>query len=345
MHIGRRVVQAASRPNHRSPPVKAILCHRYGSADDLVLGDIPDPVAGPGEVVVKVAAVGLNFFDTLIIAGKYQTKPPFPFSPGGELAGVVERVGAGVTALGAGRPGHGLHQFQRGARAHRGPRRAAGQDPRRSRLRARRRAHHHVRHRLSRARASRPPRGRRDAGGARRLGRGRAGGGRARQDHGRARGRLRVDRRQARAGAPARRRRAGELRDASRCATRSSASAARTASTSCSIRSAGPTASRRSARSPGRAATWWSGSRPATFPSSRSIWCCSRTARCSGVFWGAWVRHDPAAYQAAISQLARWCADGKLACYIQQVYPLADTPQAIKALADRKAMGKLVVRL
>jgi NADPH:quinone reductase len=82
--------------------VKAILCTHHGTADDLVLADIPDPVPGPGEVVAKVAAVGLNFFDTLIIAGKYQTKPSFPFSPGGELAGVVESVGPGVNAL---RPG------------------------------------------------------------------------------------------------------------------------------------------------------------------------------------------------------------------------------------------------
>src|SRR5882672_9515508 len=80
-----------------SPPVKAILCQHYGPPDELVLADIPDPVAGPGEVVAKVVACGLNFFDTLIIAGKYQTKPPFPFSPGGELAGVVESVGSGVT--------------------------------------------------------------------------------------------------------------------------------------------------------------------------------------------------------------------------------------------------------
>jgi len=79
--------------------VKAILCQRFGAPDDLVLADVPEPVAGPGEVVAKVAAVGLNFFDTLIIAGKYQTKPPFPFSPGGELAGVVESVASGVTAL------------------------------------------------------------------------------------------------------------------------------------------------------------------------------------------------------------------------------------------------------
>ena len=78
--------------------MKAILCQRFGTPDDLVLADIPDPVAGPGEVVAKVVAVGLNFFDTLIIAGKYQAKPPFPFSPGGEFAGVVESIGAGVTA-------------------------------------------------------------------------------------------------------------------------------------------------------------------------------------------------------------------------------------------------------
>jgi NADPH:quinone reductase len=77
--------------------VKAILCKSYGTPDDLVLADVPDPVAGPGEVVAKVAAAGLNFFDTLIIAGKYQTKPAFPFSPGGEFAGTVESVGAGVT--------------------------------------------------------------------------------------------------------------------------------------------------------------------------------------------------------------------------------------------------------
>jgi NADPH2:quinone reductase len=79
--------------------MKAVLCQRFGTPDDLVLADIPDPAPGPGEVMAKVAAVGLNFFDTLIIAGKYQTKPPFPFSPGGEFAGVVESVGAGVTAF------------------------------------------------------------------------------------------------------------------------------------------------------------------------------------------------------------------------------------------------------
>jgi NADPH2:quinone reductase len=82
--------------------MKAILCTRYGGPDDLTLGELPDPVAAEGQVVVKVAAVALNFFDTLIIAGKYQTKPAFPFSPAAEFAGTVESIGAGVTAFAAG---------------------------------------------------------------------------------------------------------------------------------------------------------------------------------------------------------------------------------------------------
>src|SRR5438477_4972277 len=67
----------------RGPTVKAILCTRLGGPDDLVLTDIPTPVAGPGEALVRIEALGLNFYDTLIIAGKYQTKPALPFSPGG----------------------------------------------------------------------------------------------------------------------------------------------------------------------------------------------------------------------------------------------------------------------
>jgi NADPH:quinone reductase len=77
--------------------MKAILCTRFGGPDELELADIPDPVAKAGEAVVQIKAAALNFFDTLIIAGKYQHKPPFPFSPASEFAGVVESVGPGVT--------------------------------------------------------------------------------------------------------------------------------------------------------------------------------------------------------------------------------------------------------
>src|SRR6185436_3192460 len=76
--------------------MKALLCTRAGTPDDLKIGDLPDPVAGPGQAVVRVEAVALNFFDLLIIAGKYQYKPEFPFSPGAEFAGVIESLGPGV---------------------------------------------------------------------------------------------------------------------------------------------------------------------------------------------------------------------------------------------------------
>ena len=82
--------------------MKAILCTRHGTPDDLELGDLPDPAAGPGEAVVRAAAVALNFFDTLIIAGKYQYKPTFPFSPGAEFAGTIESLGPGVTGFAIG---------------------------------------------------------------------------------------------------------------------------------------------------------------------------------------------------------------------------------------------------
>ena len=82
--------------------MKAILCTKPGGPDDLQFTDIPDPVAGSGEAVVKVAAAGLNFFDTLIIADKYQVKPPRPFSPAAEFAGTIESLGGGVSGFSVG---------------------------------------------------------------------------------------------------------------------------------------------------------------------------------------------------------------------------------------------------
>jgi NADPH2:quinone reductase len=85
--------------------MKALLCTRYGTPDDLEFSDIADPVPRPGEAVVRIAAAALNFFDTLIIAGKYQYKPAMPFSPAAEFAGTVERIGASVSDL---KPGDGV---------------------------------------------------------------------------------------------------------------------------------------------------------------------------------------------------------------------------------------------
>jgi NADPH2:quinone reductase len=90
--------------------MKALLCTRYGTPDDLDIADIADPTPAPGEIVIRVGAAALNFFDTLIIAGKYQTKPPMPFSPSAECAGTVESLGAGVMSL---KPGDRVMAYTR----------------------------------------------------------------------------------------------------------------------------------------------------------------------------------------------------------------------------------------
>lgn len=77
--------------------MKAVLCKAFGPAESLVLEDIASPEPKKNEVLLQVHAAGVNFPDTLIIEGKYQFKPPFPFSPGGEAAGVVGAVGEKVS--------------------------------------------------------------------------------------------------------------------------------------------------------------------------------------------------------------------------------------------------------
>ncbi|HGM7130575.1 TPA: zinc-binding dehydrogenase [Pseudomonas aeruginosa] len=82
--------------------MKAVLCKAFGPASSLVLEEIASPSPAKNEILLDVHAAGVNFPDTLIIEGKYQFKPPFPFSPGGEAAGVVAAVGEKVAHV---RPG------------------------------------------------------------------------------------------------------------------------------------------------------------------------------------------------------------------------------------------------
>ena len=82
--------------------MKAVLCKAWGPPQSLVVEEIADPQPGPGEVVVAVKAAGLNFLDTLIIEGKYQSKPERPFSPGAEISGVVSSLGRHVSGLAEG---------------------------------------------------------------------------------------------------------------------------------------------------------------------------------------------------------------------------------------------------
>ena len=77
--------------------MRAMLCHAWGPVENLRLGDAPEPVPADGEVAIAVKAVGINYADAIMVAGNYQTKPPLPFSPGLEAAGIVAACGARVT--------------------------------------------------------------------------------------------------------------------------------------------------------------------------------------------------------------------------------------------------------
>ncbi|HEV7999454.1 MAG TPA: NADPH:quinone oxidoreductase family protein, partial [Planctomycetaceae bacterium] len=79
--------------------MKAVLCRAFGPPESLTLEEVPDPQPGDGQILIDVYAAGLNFPDVLQIAGKYQFQPPFPFTPGAEVAGVVTAVGANVTSV------------------------------------------------------------------------------------------------------------------------------------------------------------------------------------------------------------------------------------------------------
>jgi len=82
--------------------MRALLCTQFGPPDLLEFKEVASPIAGPGEVVVTVKAASVNFPDVLIIENKYQFKPPLPFSPGSELAGIVKAVGEGVAGIAPG---------------------------------------------------------------------------------------------------------------------------------------------------------------------------------------------------------------------------------------------------
>lgn len=84
--------------------MRAIRCHRYGPPETLIVDTLADLQPGPGEVVIDVKAASVNFPDVLVIENKYQFKPPLPFTPGSEVAGLVRAVGDGVANLRVGMP-------------------------------------------------------------------------------------------------------------------------------------------------------------------------------------------------------------------------------------------------
>ena len=82
--------------------MRAVVCRAWGDVEDLKVEEVPPPAPGPGEVLIDVKATAVNYADALLVAGRYQTKPPLPFSPGLETAGVVAACGEGVSRFSRG---------------------------------------------------------------------------------------------------------------------------------------------------------------------------------------------------------------------------------------------------
>ncbi len=82
--------------------MKAMLCTHYGPPEEMELRELPSPAPGKNQVLIAVKACGVNFPDVLMLADKYQFKPPLPFAPGGEVAGVVKALGEGVSGFAVG---------------------------------------------------------------------------------------------------------------------------------------------------------------------------------------------------------------------------------------------------
>jgi NADPH2:quinone reductase len=322
--------------------VKAILCERFGTPDELVLADIADPVPGPGQVVAKVEAVGLNFFDTLIIAGKYQTKPAFPFSPGGEFAGVVETAGPGVSGFVPGDRVMGYTNFnalrERTAVAADNIVKIPAKldfDRAAALTITYGTAYYALQYRAGlRSGETLAVLGASGGVGLAALEVGRIMAARViacassddKLKFARVHGADETINYEAENLREALKRLGDEHGvdvvfdpvggDYSEAALRSLAWGGRHL-----------------------VVGFAAGSIPKIALNLVLLKSCSVI----GVFWGAWVRHETEQYKQTLRELAAWCAEGKLSCHIQQVFPLAQTPAALHALANRAVMGKLIV--
>ncbi|MFN3351726.1 NADPH:quinone oxidoreductase family protein [Pseudorhodoplanes sp.] len=323
--------------------MKAIICSRYGTPDDLEFRDLPEPEAGEGEVVVKVAAAALNFFDTLLIAGKYQVKPDFPFSPAAEFAGTVHATGPGVTnfkvgdrvmsyaAYGAARE----YYVQKASRLVKVPDnldldRAAGLSV----------TYGTTIHALK-------DRAKLKAGETLAV-LGAAGGtGLAAIEIGKLMG--------ARVIACA--------SSEEKCAFAKKHGADETvnygsADLSAELKRLGGThgidviydpVGDKYAEPAIRSMAWegrylvigFAGGEIPKIPLNLVL---LKGCDIVGVHWGAFVARDPEAEARNMSEIVRWCAEGKLSAHVHAVYPLSDTAQALKDIAARKIMGKAILK-
>jgi NADPH:quinone reductase len=323
--------------------MKAILCTRYGGPDDLEYGDLPDPQPAAGEVVVAIHAAALNFFDTLIIAGKYQFKPPFPFSPASEFAGVVESVGTGVTGLAPGDRVLGYGGFGAAREKIALPAQRVVKIP--DNLDFDRAAgitviYGTTLHALK-------DRAKLKSGETLAVLGASGGTGLAAIELGKLMG--------ARVIACAssddklafcKERGVDEVINYAREDVKEGLRRVTGAKGVDVIYDpvGGPYAE------PALRAIAWAGRflvigfAAGEIPKIPLNLALLKGCDIVGVFWGAFIERDPKGQQANMAELVRYAADGKISAHVHAVYPLEDTPAALKAIADRKVMGKVILR-
>lgn len=323
--------------------MKALLCTHYGTPEELELADLPDPVPQAGEIVVRVKAAALNFFDTLIIQGKYQTKPAFPFSPSAEFAGEVESVGPGVKDFKTGDRVLGFTGYGAARELIAVPAQALTPIP--DELDFDRAAGLCVTHGTTlyalQNRAHLKP-------GETLAVLGASGGvGLAAIEIGKLMGARVI----ACASSPekldfARKHGADEGID---YATENLKDGLRRVTNGKGVDVIYDPVGGAYAEAALRGIAWEGrylviGFAAGDIPKVPFNLYLLKSANVLGVFWGAWTERDPDGHRANTAQLLKWAADGRLSSHVHAVYPLSEAAAALKAIAERKVMGKVILR-
>ena len=323
--------------------MKAVLCTRFGPPTDLELKEIPPPQAGPGEAVVRVKAAALNFFDTLIIAGKYQFKPPFPFSPAAEFAGLVESVGAGVGEVAPGDRVAGNIGWGAAREAVAVPAQALVKLP--DALDFVRAAGLTVIYATTlyalRERAALKS-------GEMLAVLGASGGtGLAAIELGKLMGARVIA--CASSDEKLKFARAHGADETVNYASKDLREALRRLGGEHGIDVVYDPVGGPYAEPAVRSLAWLGrylvvGFAAGDIPKLPLNLALLRSCDIRGVFWGAWVKREPEMQRAIMTDIVKWCAEGKLSAHVHAVYPLGDIAAALQAITDRKVMGKIVLR-
>lgn len=323
--------------------MKAVLCTRLGGPDDLEIRDIPEPAAGAGEAVVKVEAASLNFFDTLIIAGKYQIKPDLPFSPAAEFAGTVESVGTGVTGIAAGDrvlgySGYGAARERVAVAASRLVKLPPSLDAERAAGIA---VTYGTSYYALKDRAGLKP-------GESLAVLGAAGGvGLAAVELGKAMGARVIACASSDEKLAFARRHGAD--DGVNYASENLRDGLKRLSGERGVDVIYDPVGGAQAEAALRAIAWEGrylvvGFAAGEIPKLPLNLVLLKSCDVRGVFWGAWIDREPEAHRANMAELVAWCAAGKLSSHVHAVYPLEDVAEALKAIANRQAMGKILLR-